>query len=161
RDYAAGDVLRWRDFSPRLGVSYDLFGNGKTAVKASFSRYVAAEAQGATATVNPANAAGGTLQRNWNDNLVCPICIPGDFIPQGDPTNPAANGEIAVSPNANWGKPVSTTRYDTNWSQGGWGKRGYNWEHSVSVQQELRSNVSVNIGYFYRTFGNTTVTDNV
>lgn len=33
------DVLRWMHFSPRLGISYDPFGDGKTSVKASWSRY--------------------------------------------------------------------------------------------------------------------------
>ncbi len=161
RDFAAGSVVRWRDWSPRLGVSYDLFGNGKTALKASDSRYVNWEATTITNSANPAQASGGSLQRTWNDNLVCPICIAGDFIPQGDPTNPVANGELTgPSPNASWGQPVFTTRYDPTWSQGGWGVRGYNWERSVSVQQELRSNVSVNVGYFYRTYGNFSITDN-
>jgi hypothetical protein len=33
------DVMVWNAFSPRLGLTYDLFGSGKTALKASFSRY--------------------------------------------------------------------------------------------------------------------------
>jgi hypothetical protein len=160
RDFAAGKAVQWRDWSPRLGVSYDLFGNGKTAIKASDSRYVNWDATAVANAVNPAQTSGANLQRTWNDTLVCPTCIPGDFIPQGDPTNPVANGEIGVSPNATWGTPVLTSRYDPAWSLGGWGKRGYNWERSVSVQQELRSNVSVNVGYFYRTYGNFTITDN-
>ena len=32
-------VARYHDISPRLGVSYDLFGTGKTAIKATFGRY--------------------------------------------------------------------------------------------------------------------------
>ena len=38
---ALTDVPNFKDLSPRLGVAYDLFGNGKTAVKATLSRYVA------------------------------------------------------------------------------------------------------------------------
>ena len=159
RDFAAGTVMKWRDVSPRVGVAYDLFGNGKTAVKASWSRYVEWDATALANSANPAQTSGGNLQRTWNDNLVCPTCIPGDYVPQGDPTNPLANGEIGVSPNAKWGTPVLPSRYDPAWSQG-WGQRGYNWERSVSVQQELRSNVSVNVGYFYRTYGNFSITDN-
>jgi hypothetical protein len=34
------DVPSWQDLGPRLGVAYDLFGNGKTALKATMSRYV-------------------------------------------------------------------------------------------------------------------------
>ena len=34
------NVPNWKNVSPRLGVSYDLFGNGKTAVKASIGRYL-------------------------------------------------------------------------------------------------------------------------
>jgi hypothetical protein len=33
-------VQNWQDINPRLGVAYDVFGNGKTAVKASVARYV-------------------------------------------------------------------------------------------------------------------------
>jgi hypothetical protein len=161
RDFESGTVMRWRDWSPRLGVAYDLFGNGKTAVKASLSRYVNWDATGLANSVNPAQTSGGNLQRTWNDSLVCAGCVPGDFVPQGDPTNPAANGEIGPSPNARWGTPVLPTRYDPEWSLGGWGIRGYNWERSVSVQQELRTNVSLNVGYFYRKFGNFSVTDNL
>jgi hypothetical protein len=34
------NVPNWKDVSPRVGISYDLFGNGKTALKATLNRYV-------------------------------------------------------------------------------------------------------------------------
>ena len=36
-----GSAGRAKDVSPRGGVSYDLFGNGRTALKASLGPYVA------------------------------------------------------------------------------------------------------------------------
>jgi len=33
------DIITWNSFSPRFGLTYDLFGDGTTAVKFSFSRY--------------------------------------------------------------------------------------------------------------------------
>ncbi|MEE8179952.1 MAG: TonB-dependent receptor, partial [bacterium] len=33
------DIMTWNAFSPRAGLSFDILGNGKTILKASFSRY--------------------------------------------------------------------------------------------------------------------------
>jgi len=37
--FAWDNILSWNVFSPRAGLSLDLFGNGKSIVKASFARY--------------------------------------------------------------------------------------------------------------------------
>src|ERR1041385_431763 len=49
------DVPNLKDLSPRLGLSYDLFGNGKTALKATLSRYVQTSTVGTARTLNPLN----------------------------------------------------------------------------------------------------------
>jgi hypothetical protein len=79
--------------------------------------------------------------------------------PNGDPTNPAANGDLGPGP-ANFGQSFITTTYDPNLSKG-WGKRPYNWEYSAVVQHELVAHVSLEAGYFRRSFYNQTVTDNL
>lgn len=41
-DYGADewkDIMVWNAFSPRIGLTFDVFGDGKTALKASFARY--------------------------------------------------------------------------------------------------------------------------
>ena len=37
---AVPNVPIWKNLTPRLGVSYDLFGNGKTAIKGSLGQFV-------------------------------------------------------------------------------------------------------------------------
>ena len=152
------DVPNWKDISPRVGVAYDLFGNGKTALKATVSRYVAGQVFTFPAGADPFSTTVNSATRAWTDGL---NGNPKDFTPQGDPTNPLPNGEFTGTlSNLNFGKSVITTQYDPNVSQG-WGKRPYNWEYSASVQQELLPRVSLEAAYFRRTFGNQTVTDNL
>jgi hypothetical protein len=153
RHFPGADVLGWKDLSPRLGIAYDLFGKGRTALKLSISRYVALEATDLTRAVNPANTTGGLLARAWSDT-------DGDFFPDGDPLNPAPNGElIGPTTNLNFGKPVVTGTYDTDWTQG-WGLRGANWETSASIHHQLAAGVSVDAAYVRRAYGNFFVADN-
>jgi Carboxypeptidase regulatory-like domain len=149
------DVPNWKDISPRLGVSYDLFGKGKTAIKASLSRYVSQTVFGFPSNIDPFAATQNTMTRNWND-------ANGNKIAEGDPlsTDPVLQGEFFGPVNPNFGKTNITTHYDPALSQG-WGKRPYNWEYSVGVQHELLRRVSLDVGYYHRSFGNQTVTDNL
>jgi hypothetical protein len=53
----------------------------------------------------------------------------------------------------NFGKGVVTLNFDED-AVTGWGKRQFNWETSVGVQQELMPNVSLDVTYFRRWYGN-------
>jgi hypothetical protein len=55
---------------------------------------------------------------------------------------------------------VPTTQYDPA-VLNGWGKRGYNNEVTFAMQHQLADRVSVNGGYYRRTFGNQTFTDDL
>lgn len=59
------DYMTWSTFAPRLGVTYDPFGDGKTAIKASFSRYYAMMMLQYTGLPNPNYIHTGDF--NWYD----------------------------------------------------------------------------------------------
>jgi len=148
------DVPNWKDLSPRLGVAYDLFGDGRTAVKASLSRYVSGGPTTATAlAANPVATTVNNANRNWTD-------LNGNFIPECDFLNPDANRECARLGNLAFGTNVITTTTDPAITQG-FGVRPYNWETTVVVQHELAPGVGLNAGYYHREYGNFTVTDNI
>ncbi len=155
------NVPNWKDVNPRLGVAYDLTGNGKTAVKASIGRYVIAQSYGISTPANPVSSSVNNTTRSWADPS-------GTFNPFNDCdlTNPAANskfpGQVACGAIASPGfgqVQTRTTNYDPNLVIG-WGVRPYNWEGQVSIQREIVPRVSVYAGYSRRWFGNTQVTTN-
>jgi hypothetical protein len=156
--YAAGttDEIHWKDITPRVGAAYDLFGNGKTAIKVNVGKYLTAlTASNSDLDLNPLIRTTPQTTRTWNDITTFPAGDPrnGNFIPDCDLVNSAANGECGRMDNQNFGKEVFTKSFDSDLIHG-WGKRTYNWEMGVSVQQELVPRVGLTVGYFRRWFGN-------
>jgi len=145
-----------------LSAAYDMFGNGKSAIKFGIGRYVQYEPTGTTDTVNPVNSGFPDTVRTWNDRTVCPICIANDFVVQGDPFDPNPNGELGRGSVATFGSstPIVSTTVDPTYLSG-WNVRRYNWEMSMGVQHELLPSVAVSATYFRRWYGNFIVTDNL
>ena len=146
--------LSWKDVTPRMGASYDVFGNGKTAFKVTLNKYPAGD-RGGSATggtiADPVVNLVNSTTRTWTDSNT-------NFVPDCDLTNPSANGECAAMANRNFGTNVPATAFDPNVLRG-WGVRTYNWEFSTSVQHEILPRVSVDVGYFRRWYGNFITTD--
>jgi carboxypeptidase family protein len=144
------------DLSPRLGAAYDLFGDGKTAVKVSLNRYVLAMGPDVSfiQLANPARNLVTSATRTWTDNN------PRDFIPQCDLLNVRANGECGPLSNQNFGTVVTNLTYDKD-TLTGWGKRNFNWEFSAGVQRELVPRVSADFTYFRRWYGNFVLVDDL
>ncbi len=157
----------YRDWTPKVGVAWDVFGDGKTAIKANLGKYVLGQALviGGLAS-QPGYNVQLTSSRGWVDNN-------HNFIPDCDltrntnqgPTQSGADNQVdtclaAVGPNGlfyqNTLNPNLAVQDDARY---GWGKRPYSWEFSVSAQREIGRGVSVNGGVFRRWFGNFLVTD--
>ena len=153
-------LVHWHDITPRVGLTYDIGGNGKTALKVSLNKYVEGQAVGSLVGVNaggagphPVSSLVNSTSRTWLDTN-------GDFVPQCDLTNTGANGECLAVANPGFGSTnTNALRFDRD-AMFGWGKRGYNWEIGVGVQREVLPRVSVDVGYFRRWYGNFRVTDN-
>lgn len=145
--------VRWDDVSPRMGAAFDVFGDGKTAVKVNVGKYM--EAFSATNTdldLNPLIRTTISTTRTWGDSN-------RDFVANCDLANPNSNGECGDMDNKSLGKEVFQRSYDPNFVTG-YGHRPYNWGLGIAVQQEILPRVAVNVGYYRNWWGNWYAVDN-
>ena len=133
----------WNDWSPRLSAAYNLFGNGKTALKVSVGKYMAQELLTLATANNPISASNPTANRPWDD-------LNGDFIPQ--------DSELGPLSNTRFGTVVITTRYDDEILRD---NRQFNWKYSAGIQHEVLPRTAVGVSYFRTTWHNFRVTQNL
>jgi hypothetical protein len=148
-----GEVQDWKDISPRVGFALDVFGDGRTAIKASLARYVAGQQIAVANANNPVTSLSLTDTRPWTD-------LDGNDAPF-DAAGNLQLGELRPSTaTPTFGQNVSTTRYADD-TLNGWFVRGYNWETSFAIQHLLFGRTSVQGGWYRRSFGNQTFTDDL
>jgi hypothetical protein len=138
----------WKDWAPRFGVVYNVFGTARTALKASINRYNESRTTMFANRYNPLGLTNADL--SWTD-------LNGDDIAQGPVgcVYLSAGCEInfAQMP-ANFGR-LSLNRVDPNF------KRTYNLEATAGIQHELLPGLAVASTWYRRTFHNLRVSDNV
>jgi hypothetical protein len=114
QSFAETHYVKWNSVVPRLGVSHDLMGDGKTVLKANWGLYKFNPGVGVADTAN-SNQATKSLTYTWTDTAVCATCIPGNrnFEPgeQGTLTASALAGAISVDPNLKQPGSMQSTIY--------------------------------------------------
>lgn len=153
-DAATGKKLQaFSNFAPRLSVTYDLFGNGKTSVHASYSYYFATK-------ITLADSLGGlftSTQLFWGANQSSGACS----TTAGAPCWTDANRDSVVQIGELVGTPTaSTSRF--NLATGQISAAGNLVDESakiartrevvVGIQHELIANLAVGVDYIYRKY---------
>jgi hypothetical protein len=151
-------VNAWNDITPRVGVGYDVFGNGRTALKFRWGKYLGFASNDPPFTSNnPASTLVATVtNRGWTDN-------DNDWVVDCDLLNAAAQsptttGSVdtcvaATGNSANFGKIGAATRVDPN-ILSGWGVRQHDYQSEITLQQEVLPRVSAEVSYIHRIFNN-------
>jgi hypothetical protein len=143
-----------------MGAAYDLFGNGKTAVKVGLNKYLtyysfANAGQGGgefTTMMAPLSRLVTTTSRSWAD-------ANRNFVPECELLNPLANGECGPMADPLFGSTRPGNSYDPDTLKG-WNNREYNWQFNAGIQHQLLTGISLDVGYFRTTFGNPTILKN-
>src|SRR4051812_25478425 len=142
------DVPSWKDIDPRLGVAYDLFGNGNTALKFTAGRYVAKLGTDDIAgnIASPITRSITFSTRNWTD-------ANHDYVPDCNLGNFSANGECGAIADQNFGKNNPNAVQIDPAILTGYGKRDSNWDISAELQHQLARGVGITGGYYYNNGG--------
>ena len=107
-------VIGYHDINPRFGLAYDVFGNGKTALKFNTGRYLeaAVNGNGNYSALRPSNRVPTSVTRSWTD-------ANGNFHPDCDLLNGEAQDLRSSGgdscgrwSNPNFGKNVYSLSYD-------------------------------------------------
>ncbi len=148
---ALSGVPDWKDVNPRLGVAYDVFGNGRTAIKFSMGRFNQLSRSDLTRRFHPFSSSVSSANRNWND-------ANGDYIPDCDLANFSANGECGAMSSAFFGQFIpSATIFDPSVTDG---NRDFLWDYNLEVDHEVVHGLAVNVAYNHNADGSFIVTEN-
>jgi hypothetical protein len=143
---AVNNIPNWKDISPRFGASYDVFGNGRTAVKFAIGRYVAKTNVDVAVQLNPNTTAVNAASRAWTD-------ANGDYYPDCDLGNFTANGECGPISDQNFGRQNPRALQWSDDVREGWFVRDNNWDMNAELQHELTRGLSINGGYYFNNGG--------
>jgi hypothetical protein len=183
------DGVNYKDLTPRYGFNWDVFGNGKTAVKVNGGKFLnAAGITGIYAGTNPARRTVNRLARVWTDtnnnrHVDCDLMNVTDTRDGcGAATGFGTNDTVHYGRDPfaldQAGTPVGLTRTQCGRTESaipqaiqdycakygdsivdGWDRRRNEWQFGVGIQQELLPRLSGEFTWNNRRYYNLTVSD--
>src|SRR5919197_1286716 len=137
RDFAAQNgIIKWNTVSPRIGFSWDVVGDGRTALKGGVSRYDRLEGVNLVQPLNQRNISFQLCP--WSDSNLDLIAEVNEI------ARDRCSGSLQPTPG----------NVDPNL------KRPHQWEYTVMVQRQIGANTAVSVGYYGRRFGDLYTTVN-
>ena len=140
---------RWNTIVGRIGVAYDVFGDGRTAIKGTAHQYVSQESTRLALERNPMSSytwSAAQEFRSWDD-------LDGNRSIVG-PNGRVQYEEVGASPNVNFGTANDVIGLDLDGREG-------NWEYNASIQHELLPGISATFGWYRRNYHNMWHRDNL
>jgi hypothetical protein len=134
--------VAFNDFSPRLGLTYDLSGTGKTIARANYARYFGQVGNGGIAgTINPVGTT--TLRYPWIDLDKDGVADVGEITLSANPIQASTNWSAANPANT-----VSANSVDPNL------KNDTTDEFIVGLDREVGRGFAVGANYIWRRYSN-------
>jgi hypothetical protein len=144
------DGANFLDVLPRAGLAYDVFGTGKTSIKANFGKYVApAQNDGAYTGLAPTSGIVTTATRSWvdaNNNKVvdCNLTIVG-----ASDQRASGGDSCGALSNGNFGTLNQTFTYSDQIAHG---LRPWDYQVGLAVQQQVTPRISAEVQWNKRWF---------
>jgi len=133
--------VKFNDFSPRIGLTYNLTGDGKTLARANYARYYGQVGTGGIASeINPVGST--TLRDPWTALNRNGVADPGEVSLSGSPLSASTNWTAANPANT-----VSANSVDPNL------KNDKTDELIVGFDREVGKGFAVGVNYIWRKYG--------
>jgi hypothetical protein len=133
----------FKDWTPRLGGVYDVFGDHKTAIKGGIAKYDTPLVQANLQNFNPMYLTAQPVY--WNGGSTpCfaknapAMCYPtGGFAPPGTPNSAVPVGQLGVNTNPSFGL-IPNISLDPNFH------REYDWQYNLGIQRQIWHDIVAN-----------------
>jgi hypothetical protein len=126
KTFAEREMFTWSEFAPRVGVVFDLTGDGKTVLKGNYGFFWHNPGVGVGSDANP-NTAAKQATYQWNDTNLDRRWQPGE---QGNLLSQALEGGVLLADGI---------------------KQPYTHEVSVWLERQLADTLGVRAGFVYKT----------